>query len=695
MPLPRTPAVMSLGRPTVLVGASRGLSQRTLLIPVRAHAALPSLPAADWLLPWLPAAVRDALPPPGPALPAPLAPVDLAARLCVALQVAAGQPVDAYRVRLTSQADVAELAVAIHVPDIALNALQCAVQTLSLRAAAQGGTAQDGALPVQPFLDEALRRAAVLPNTLAFLRSARRLSIPWRPVAAGIYQFGQGIHARRLKGAFTDATSAMATQMARHKPTASALLQQAGLPVPRQRLARSEQDCLAAAEQLGYPVVVKPADQDQGLGVSLNLRTPQAVREAHALASRHGPTVIVEQHVPGDDHRLLVMHGRLLAAARRRPASVTGDGRSTVQDLVARLNADPRRSTRSKSLLQHVALDNDALARLAEQGLAPESVPPAGQVVQLRQTANISTGGTAEDVLPIIHPDNAQLAVRAAQVIGLDIAGVDVLSPDISRPWHEVGGAICEVNSQPGFRPHWLAEPARDINGDILRLLFGGGDGRIPLATVTGSQSQAVGQTLHDLLVRLGRRAGWCSPHGLHIGSQAVQATPWHARHDAVQTLLGDQRVEAAVIDLPLAILREEGSPFDLCDAAALLDLPPATAQDMALQCADDLLQRARHAVVLDAMDPRCLALAIRLPAQRVILVADTPQHPVVAAHLARGHRAATWGGKQPALHQQATRHPLPPDAAPHDTWAAALAWALGESPALIAASLAPPAHPS
>lgn len=685
--------LLTLGRPSVLPGAARGLPQRTLVAAVRLNTPAPP-ELEDRLAQILPPPVREALPPARPQTPAEQAPVDLVGRLCIALQVAAGQPVEAHRVLPTRQADVLELAVTIHAPDVGIASLRCAAQLLAMLAAPQTDL-NTTATQLAGFLSEAARRDPVLPNTLAFIRSARRLSMPWRHIGDGIYQFGLGARARRLKGAFTDGTPSIASQIARRKPVTSTLLQGAGLPVPRQQLAGSAQECVSLAESLGFPVVVKPLSQDQGTGVSINLRTPQAVQAAYEVAAAHGRTVIVEQHVPGDDHRLLVVQGRLLAAARRLPAIVTGDGQSSVRELVARLNQDPRRGTHKKSLMIRLEIDAPMQALLADQGLTPDSVPAAGQRVPLCLTPNISTGGTAEDVLGIVHPDNAELAIRAVRLIGLDMAGVDFLSPDISRPWHEVGGAICEVNAQPGFRPHWLAEPMRDVNGDILRLLFGNTDGRIPVACVSGTDSAAVGLTLQHLLVHHGLQAGWAGTRGIRIGERTLVTTPLPNNHTAGQILLSDPLVETAVIDQPLHTVRDEGFAFDLCDVAALLDLlPTPQVPDEAERrfWAMEVLQRTRQAVVVNADDPQCLSLAERLPARHVVLVASLPQHPAVAAHLDKGHRAAIWGGSQPAFMEGRTVHPLPVSLPPHTVWAATIAWALTGRPEVISAGLNPEA---
>lgn len=479
----------------------------------------------------------------------------------------------------------------------------------------------------------------VLPNTLRFIQAAERLGVPWFGLTREIFQFGHGTRGRRLFGSFTDRTSALATQVARHKPAASKLLRSMGIPVPRQRSVRTLEECLQAAEQIGYPVVIKPANRDQGVGVVTEIGSSAEVKEAFLAAQWFGATVVVEEHVAGDDHRLLVVEGRMVAAARRIPGGVTGDGRSSITQLVAGLNADPARINDKRGLIRLV-LDEEAQVMLSRQGLALSDVPQAGRFVRLRYTANVSTGGVPEDVSDRVHPANRALAERAARIVGLDIAGVDLLISDISRSWQDVGGAICEVNAQPGLRVHWVCGLARDLNEQILTGLLAGGDGRIPIAAVTGTNGKTtVCQMVHAIWRTAGKVSGVTTTQGVWIGDERI-STDNLSGFPGGRILLADPRVEAAVIEMPRKGLIRFGFPFDVCSVAALLNvqddhigLDGIQSLDEMARLKSEVLARARDAVVVNAEDPRCLAVLGQAVAPRHILFALSSTCPALEVH--------------------------------------------------------------
>jgi cyanophycin synthetase len=483
---------------------------------------------------------------------------------------------------------------------------------------------------------------APLPNTVKFIRAAERRGIPWLRYVDRVYQFGYGAQARRLDGSFTDRTGNLATRIARNKHSASTALKAAGIPVPPQLLAGSLEACVEAARKLGYPVVVKPLAQDQGLGVAAGLGSEELVRKAFARARSYGRSVIVEKHVEGEDHRLLVVNGRMLSAALRVPGGVTGDGVHTVRELIDRVNADPGRGTTKRGLIR-LGLDEEALSLLDEAGLTPDSVPAAGRFVRVRRTANISTGGVPIDVTDAVHPDNRQLAERAARVIGLDIAGVDLLIPDIGRSWRDVGGAVCEVNAQPGMRVHWLAHPRRDLNGEVLESLLEG-DGRIPIAAITGTNGKTTTcQMLHRILRKAGVNSGVCTTQGTWIGDVLCSRENLSG-HPGGWILLSDPTIEAAVIEMPRKGLIYFGAPFDRCDVAAFLNVQDdhvgrdgiETIEQMA-ELKAELLRRARRAVVVNGEDVRCVRAAAAAKGVRRILFVRHEDHPAVAAAARQG----------------------------------------------------------
>lgn len=607
--------------------------------------------------------------------------------------------------------------------EVALHAPDAHVATLAQRAATRLLVHLLAAEPVPAGRDAGLARwlraqvakasrRAPLPNSVAFLRAASRKGLPWLEWAPGIYQVGYGTRARRLDGAFTDRTPLLSARLARDKRAANGFLRSIGIPVPDQRAVGSEAECLKAAETFGWPVVVKPAGLDQGVGVAPGLTTREAVARAYREAARHAAGVVVERHVEGEDYRLLVVAGRLLVATHRIPAGVVGDGRATMAELVDAVNRDPRRGV-GKSLLIRLTLDAGALEVLAGQGLTSGSVPASGRFVPLSHTANISTGGTAEDVTALVHPDNRALAERTARAVGLDIAGIDLLTPDIARSWREVGGVVCEVNAQPGFRVHWLAEPRRDLNGEVLDRLFAGGDARIPIAAITGTNGKTtVSRMLHRILLHAGLHAGVTTTQGVWVGDERVS-------HDNLsgypggRILLTDPTVEAAVIEMPRKGLIFFGSPFDCCDVAAMLNVQDdhvgrdgvETLQEMA-DLKGSVLRRARQAVVVNAEDALCMSQIKGLQARRIILLASDPSHPGVRAHVAAGGTAACLDVRQGVewltLHLgHDIRHLLPAKDIPAtmggaikvNAWnalaAAALAHAMGIDEGVICSALA------
>jgi cyanophycin synthetase len=515
------------------------------------------------------------------------------------------------------------------------------------------GAGNSSAMPSWEWINSRLGKVkdrAPIPEMLAFLRSAEKRDIPWIHLEGSVYQLGYGTRSHRLNGnATTERSSDMAKKAARKKNIASSLMAQGGIPVPRNELAHSPEKCVAIAEKLGYPVVVKPTSQDRGNGVTAGLKNKQAVLRAYEVASEYGLPVMVEKHIEGEDYRMLVVGGHLIAAAHRTPAGVIGDGKCSVRELVHQANSDPRRGT-GKAMLILLRLDEEALGLLKEAELDPDAVPEVGRFVRLTSTANISMGGTSNDVTTEVHPDNRRMAERATRMVGLDIAGVDFLTPDITRSYLDVGGAVCEVNGGPGFRVHFLADPERDIAGEILEWMFERKPARIPIAAITGTDDKsAVAQLLHRILLVQGLVAGVSSAQGVWIGEDVISRRHLEG-YAGGRILLTDTMVEAAVIEIQASELVDTGFPFDYCDVAAICHTPQAQGKqgtgisaDAALHFSGDVLKRARQAVVLNVEDPLCMqqlkGVSVKVT---MILVAQDSAHPLVQAHLAAGGMAVT-----------------------------------------------------
>jgi cyanophycin synthetase len=479
------------------------------------------------------------------------------------------------------------------------------------------------------------------PSTAAIVRAAVARNIPFRRLNTGsLVQLGYGAKQRRICAAETDRTGAIAESIAQDKQLTRALLRAIGVPTPEGRTVHSAEDAWEAAEEIGLPVVVKPQYGNHGRGVTTNLTTREQVLAAYAAAFAEESAVMVERHATGADWRLLVVGDRLVAAARREPPTVTGDGTSTVEQLVDEINRDPRRSDGHGTVLSRIPLDPIAEAVLADQGYTRHSVPPAGAAVLLRRNANLSTGGTAADVTDSVHPEVAARAVEAVRMIGLDIAGVDVIAQDIRRPLEEQGGVIVEINAGPGLRMH--LEPSagspRPVGEAIVGLLFPEGQtGRIPVAAVTGTNGKTTTTRLiAHLLKTSGLRVGMTSTDGIFIDGRRIDsddcAGPLSARN-----VLQNPKVEAAVLETARGGILREGLGFDCCNVGVVTNIADGdhlgiggidTPEQLAAVKRTIVEAVAAHGyAVLNAADPLTAAMASHCPGKVIYFARDPSQH--------------------------------------------------------------------
>ena len=416
-------------------------------------------------------------------------------------------------------------------------------------------------------------------STQAIVDQARRRHIPSaRLNERNLVQLGWGIYARRIRATVTSGTSLIGAELAREKDESSLLLERAGVPVPTWRLARTAEEAVDRAHRLGGPVVLKPVDGNHGRGVTLDLVEAPAIEEAfrRAVAASRRGLVMVQRQLSGRDHRLLVVNGRLVACAERVPASVIGDGRATVADLVDRENRDLRRGVGHTRELTRLRLDAAAEEVLRTQGLARDSVPSDGMRVALARSANLSTGGTSIDRTDEVHPDVARMAELAARVIGLDVVGIDVVTSEIARPLGETGGGIIELNAGPGFRMH--THPAegrpRDVGGAVLDGLFGSGSsGRIPVAAVTGSNGKTTtARLLAHIVSTGGRAAGLTTTEDITVDGLVLK-TGDMAGPASARLLLGVPTIEAAVLEVARGGILRDGLGYDYNDVAIVTNV--------------------------------------------------------------------------------------------------------------------------
>jgi cyanophycin synthetase len=495
-------------------------------------------------------------------------------------------------------------------------------------------------------------REALGPSTRAIVEAAQRRGIPAMRLTdeANLFQLGWGVRQQRIQATTTSQTNTIAVNIASDKQLTKALLAEAGLPVPQGQVVTSVEEAQAAAREIGLPVAIKPLDANQGKGVGTELADDAAVAAAFERARAWGPQVIVEQHIEGDDYRVLVVGEQVVAAARRCPPRVTGDGRATVRELVESENAQPARGHGHENVLTRIPLDAGTEEALAREGYGLDSVLPAGQVVRLRGNANLSTGGTAEDVTGELHPDTGRACVRAARKIGLDVAGIDIVCEHIGTPLAGQRGAIIEVNAAPGIRMHeHPSQGERHHVGELIvdSLFPPGNDGRIPVVAVTGSNGKTTTTlAIAHVLQRLGRTTGVATTEGVTIGGQRIAEGDctgyWSAR-----AVLTAPEVEMAVLETARGGILKRGLGFDLCDVGVVLNVQSDHLGADGIQTLDDLAEVkglvaevARKAVVLNAQDERCVAMAARVRSGcEVVYFSMDAHHPAFVAHLQRGGR--------------------------------------------------------
>ena len=433
-----------------------------------------------------------------------------------------------------------------------------------------------------PELERLIRlaeRQAFGPSTQALIDEAVSRDIPFiRLDRHSLVQFGHGVHQQRIRATMTSQTSAIGVDIASDKSLTNRLLDSAGLPVPRSAVVETEEEAVSAAKRLGFPCVVKPLDGNHGRGVHLDLRSEAAVRAAFpaALAQSRSGDVVVETYVFGNDYRCLVIGGKVAAIAERVPASVTGDGEHTVRELVDIANSDPRRGIGHEKVLTRIAVDPAAEELVRNQGHAMDDVLPEGTWVKLALTGNMSTGGTSIDRTMEAHPDNVEIAETAARIVGLDVAGIDFICPDITTPVRETGGAIVEVNAAPGFRMHTHpteGEPQYVARPVIDSLFPPGSPSRIPIVAVTGTNGKTTTvRMIAHILKLMGRRVGMTSTDGIVVDGRLIKKGDMSGPKSA-QMVLQNPTVDTAVFEVARGGILREGLGYDRNDVAVVTNV--------------------------------------------------------------------------------------------------------------------------
>jgi len=512
------------------------------------------------------------------------------------------------------------------------------------------------------------------PSTASLVRAAEARDIPWVRLSEGsLVQFGHGFRQKRIQATVTGETRHIAVDIAGDKELTNKILGDLGLPVPKQDQVYDADAAVEAAESLGYPVVVKPLDANHGRGVSIGLTTAEQVKIAFVAAEEHSSCVLVETFIQGFDHRMLVVNGELVAVAKRVPGHVVGDGERSVAQLVEIVNSDPRRGIGHEKSLTRIELDAQSLRLLEKAGKTPDAILPAGEVFFLRSTANLSTGGTAIDQTDVCHPDNRDMAIRAAAAIGLDVCGVDFLTPDIARSWKEVGGGICEVNAAPGFRMHVAPSEgkSRDVAGKVLDMLFPPGSAsRIPIAAITGTNGKTTTTRMLAHIHKLrGETVGMTTTDGVYINGR-LTVTGDMTGPVAARMVLTDPHVTCAVLETARGGMLRAGLGYRHPDVACCLNV---SADHLGLGGVNTLeqladvkripIEVARDTIVLNADDPHCLRMADRAVARSICWVTLRPDNVLVREHVRAGGRAvaleAGLNGQMITLYDNGAHMPL------------------------------------
>jgi len=504
---------------------------------------------------------------------------------------------------------------------------------------------------------KAMEEGELGPSTKSIVMAAERRDIPWRRLNDyNLVQLGYGSMRRLIQAAVTDRTSHIAVDTAADKALTKSMLHDAGVPVPLGEVVDSLPDAVQAFERLGAPVVVKPLDGNQGRGITLGVADRAELEVAFRRATNVAGEVIVEQQLRGDDFRVLVVGGRVVAVSRRVPCHVVGDGVHTVQELIDMANRDPRRGEGHEKPLTRIAVDGELELQLQRAGADLTTVPAKGTPMILRGCANLSTGATAEDATDQIGPEVRALCERAAVTIGLDICGIDLVTPDISgRAGGGMEGGVVEVNAGPGLRMHLYPNsgPGRDVGTAIVDMLYpAGAPSRVPLCSVTGTNGKTtVTRLIGHVLGATGLSVGMTSTDGIYIGGRRVSSGD-HTGRTSARAVLADTAVQAAVLETARGGILRRGLGYDWSDVAVITNITRDHIGQDGIETLDDLVwikslvaERVRDggALVLNADDPGSSSLAQReaVDVARLNLVyfALEPSNPVIRQQRAAGGR--------------------------------------------------------
>ncbi|MBW4628070.1 MAG: cyanophycin synthetase [Brasilonema octagenarum HA4186-MV1] len=505
-------------------------------------------------------------------------------------------------------------------------------------------------------LKDLWRDAALGPSTDTLVKEAEKRGIPWMQLGARfLIQLGYGVNQKRVQATMTDHTSILGVELACDKEATKRVLGNAGVPVPRGTVINFLDDLQEAIEYVGgYPIVIKPLDGNHGRGISINITSTEEAEAAYDSARQVSRAIIVERYYTGRDHRVLVVDGKVVAVAERVPAHVVGNGKSTVFELIEETNKDPNRGDGHDNVLTKIELDRTSYQLLEKQGFTLNSVLPKNEICYLRATANLSTGGIAIDRTDEIHPENIWLAQRIVKVIGLDIAGIDIVTADISRPLREVDGVIVEVNAAPGFRMHVAPSQgiSRNVGGAVIDMLFPADKiTHIPILAVTGTNGKTTTtRLLAHIFKQTNKVIGYTTTDGTYIGDYLVESGD-NTGPQSAQLILQDPTVEVAVLETARGGILRSGLAFENANVGVILNV---ASDHLGIGDIDTIDQLAHlksvvaEAVfpdgyaVLNADDHRVAAMAEKTKAN-IAYFTMNPESELVRKHIQKGGVAAVY----------------------------------------------------
>ncbi|HHU31650.1 MAG TPA: cyanophycin synthetase [Clostridia bacterium] len=517
-------------------------------------------------------------------------------------------------------------------------------------------------------LTKTMAKFALGPSTKAIIDACQKRNIPVMRLDSGSFlQLGYGSKQKRVQATITENTSCLAVDIAGDKMLTKKLLGEAGIPIPQGCITENLEEALLEAKSFGRAVVIKPCNGNQGKGVVLNLQTPQEITAAFQVAKNYSNQILVEEHITGRHYRVLVVNGKIAAVAERKPTYVIGDGQHTIKELINIINQDPARGIGHEKPLTKISIDPELILVLTKQGLSLDYIPEEGEKVNLRENANLSTGGVAIDVTDSIHKHNAELVLRAVDIIGLDVAGVDLVTPDISRPMDQDGGAIIEINAAPGIRMHHYPVEGQPRNAGqaIVDYLFPnpGDNGRIPIAVITGTNGKT---TTTRLLAFMGKKSGhivgYTTTSGVFIGENCIIEGDTTGPKSA-QAVLKDKRVTLGVLETARGGILRGGLGYDLADIAVVTNISEDHLGQDGINTLEELADvkalvlealPKTGTAVLNADDPLVTAMAKKTEAQ-IIYFSRSSDNITVRRHLGAGGKAVFIKNKSVILAEGTT----------------------------------------